>query len=473
MSTAEYDRTEEIRDRSGEIVAGHYRLDTIIGRGGMGYVYRARNLELDEPVVLKFIDPAIAQDPVARARFRREAKALVRLRHPGIVTMREFGTHEGSLFLVMELLEGQTLGARLASRSGALPMDEAYEIFHQLGEVLETVHAAGVVHRDLKPDNVMLVPNRVPSTPQSERAVLMDFGVARLGQNREAGVSVTGSVLGTPSFMSPEQCAGKESGPESDIYALGVMLFQMLSGRLPFASDMPTVVMSHHMFVPPPKLTVAAAGQSLPLGLTKLLEDLLSKNPERRPSARQFLERLVEIRSGLDPLSVGAAAADQRFADALKSRDERAIAVSGASADPSSDQAIARQPTLPGSDLRADAPTVLVHGFAPERTNYLLASLAVNGIAVVQGDPTSAGLGPNETLAIAIVAGTGSVPAAETLRNLRQQPGYANLPVLVVDVREANEIADLIRAGANDVALSILGDDALVAKAWRLIRRRR
>jgi hypothetical protein len=472
VTAGEFDETEEIRDRSGEVVAGRYRLDAILGRGGMGYVYRAQHLELDEPVVVKFIDPAFAQDPVARTRFRREAKALIRLRHPGIVTMRELGEHDGALFLVMELLEGRTLGARIASQSGGLSLDEAYEIFRQLGEVLEAVHAAGVVHRDLKPDNVMLVPHRVPSASGIERAVLMDFGVARVEMGREAGVSTTGAVLGTPSYMSPEQCAGRPAGPASDLYSLGVMLFLSLAGRLPFESETPTVLMSHHMFVAAPKLASTAAGQPISPGLAKLVDDLLGKKPETRPTATELVQRLEAARTGWDPLTFGAASAERRLADVLKTRQERAIPTAPTARGGLGDD-LAVQPTMLAWGPNQVEPRAWLRGFSRERASVVVASLAVNGIAGADVDAMAAPPPASDEVVVVILSGAGTKPAAESVRELRQQPSGEKLPILVIDVGDANEIADLIRAGASDVALAVLGDDAVAAKAWRLIRRKR
>jgi serine/threonine protein kinase len=469
VKTKGYEPEPETRDLRGEVIAGRYRLDTPLGRGGMGFVYRAQHLQLDEPVVVKFIDPAYAGDPIARSRFRREAKALIRLRHPGIVTMHELGEHAGGLFLAMELLEGRTLGARLASQPPPC-LDEVFALFRQLGEVLDAIHAAGVWHRDLKPDNVMLVPARV-SGDVAERAVLMDFGLAYLDEGQDVRVTSTGAVMGTPAYMAPEQCDGSGAGPASDLYALGVMLFEALTGHRPFESDTAAVAMSQHMFVAPPKLERTAAGQVIPPGLVKLVEDLLGKKPSARPTAMELLQRLEGARTGNDALGFSAAASARRLADLGKTREERAFAANP-TVGVSTESILGSEQTLLASD--AARPVVWMRGFAGERASRLVASLAVNGVEAICSDSTdhlAADL--RGELRVAILPGDGTIPAPELVRQVRQAPEHEQLPVLVIDVPDAAALAELIRAGASDVALSVLGDDVVVSKTWRLIRRKR
>jgi eukaryotic-like serine/threonine-protein kinase len=462
----------ELPDRLGEVVAGHYRLDALLGRGGMGCVYRAQHLDLDEPVVVKFIDPAFANNPTARARFRREAKALIRLRHPGIVTMHEFGEHDGGLFLTMELLQGRTLAARLHPSSEPIPLDAVFDTFRQLGEALEAVHAAGIIHRDLKPDNVMLAPTLVPSKGQAERVVLMDFGVASIEEAKNVRMTSTGSLVGTPAYMSPEQCFGQRLSSASDVYSLGAMLFEALCGHRLFATEEPAVMMSRHMFVPPPKLAGAVLGRVISPGLAKLVDDMLSKKPEPRPTATQFLERLEKARTGQDTLSLEANATQRRLADSGKARKERALP--HARTLPAGPRPpLGEGSKEPAARIAGTQPLVWLRGFSPERAAVLTTFLAVNGMEGLFADTFAALPKARRELGAAVVAGAQPSRAPELVRELRETQECASLPVLVVDVPDASEMAPLIRAGASDVALAVLGDDVVVSRIWRLIRRKR
>jgi hypothetical protein len=293
----------------------------------------------------------------------------------------------------------------------------------------------------------------------------MDFGLVRFDEAKDTTISTTGAVVGTPAYMSPEQCFGTPPGPPSDVYSMGMVLFEALVGHLPFPAENPAVLMSHHMFVATPRLERLAGGEPVPAGLAKLVEEMLAKKPEARPSAGEILRRLKEIETGSDPQALGAVASARRLADAMKSRSERGL--------PLTNDAPGTEPTVLAGRDRATQPVVWLRGFATERAGQLVASLAVNGIVGMAGE-TLASLGPperRETPAAVVLPGGAHAP--DTLRELRQIPEGATLPVLVVDVPGAGELAELIRAGASDVALAMLGDDAVVAKLWRLIRRKR
>lgn len=224
---------EAVRLEPGTVLAGKYRLEEPLGEGGMGTIYRAEHLALRAPVAVKVIDKAVTEGDVAYSRFIREAQAAASLRSPHVVQVLDYGTEGDIPFMVMELLEGETLAARL-ERVQRLSPAEAYKILSHVSRAIGKAHEAGIIHRDLKPDNVFLVHNE-----GDEIAKVLDFGVAKVGSQVLSGTETrTGSLLGTPYYMSPEQAQGnKEIDHRSDLWALGVIAFECLTGRRPFMSD--------------------------------------------------------------------------------------------------------------------------------------------------------------------------------------------------------------------------------------------
>lgn len=218
----------------GTVLAGKYRLESRLGEGGMGTVYRAEHLVLRAPVAVKVIEREVSEGDVALARFMREAQAAASLRSPHVVQILDYGTDQGRPFMVMELLEGETLASRI-QRLGQLTPGETYRVISHVARAIARAHEAGIVHRDLKPDNVFLVHNH-----GDEVAKVLDFGVAKVETTALGGGSHTrtGSLLGTPYYMSPEQAQGnKEIDHRSDLWALGVIAFECLTGKRPFSSD--------------------------------------------------------------------------------------------------------------------------------------------------------------------------------------------------------------------------------------------
>jgi serine/threonine protein kinase len=222
------------RFEPGTVLADKYRLDGLLGEGGMGTVYRATHLLLKSPVAIKVIDREVSSGDVALARFMREAQAAASLRSPHVVQVMDYGSAEGSPFMVMELLEGENLAQRI-ERLGRLTPGETYRVITHVARAIAKAHEAGIVHRDLKPDNVFLVHNE-----GDEVAKVLDFGVAKVEATALSGGSHTrtGSLLGTPYYMSPEQAQGnKEVDHRSDLWALAVIAFECLTGKRPFYSD--------------------------------------------------------------------------------------------------------------------------------------------------------------------------------------------------------------------------------------------
>lgn len=304
----------------GRVLAGKYRLDARIGAGGMGEVYRGEHVSLRMPVAVKLLHRHIAAVPEYLRRFYREARAATLLNHPNVVRVLDFGDDHGLPYLVMEWLEGTTLHAWLRDRESAPELVDVRAIMLQILDAFEAAHAHGIVHRDVKPENIFL------TEVLGKRTVkILDFGLAHVEVPKEddAGPTLTKpeAVGGTPEYMSPEQCHSLAVGPASDIYALGCVLTAMLQGRPPFFGRNSIDVISAHLFLPPPALARPAFAEPIPPLLERLRIDMLSKQPEKRPStAREVRERLE---SALDPASLANELVTRKGDEPLGSRASR------------------------------------------------------------------------------------------------------------------------------------------------------
>ncbi|MBN2006688.1 MAG: serine/threonine protein kinase [Anaerolineae bacterium] len=260
---------------------GHYEIIAKIGAGGMATVYRAKQPSLGREVAVKVLSDELARDPEFRERFLREARAVAQLTHPHILPVYDFGeeTETHTLYFVTQYVEGGSLAQRL--ESGPLPVEDAARIGAQVARALDFAHRRGVIHRDVKPANILLTADGHP--------LLADFGIARVLQ--ETHLTQTGMTLGTPAYMSPEHARGEEINHCADIYALGVVIYEMLAGRAPFKGDTPIGLLHQHAFMPPPSLT--AARPDLPKALERVVMRALAKFPaERYASAAEFSEAL-------------------------------------------------------------------------------------------------------------------------------------------------------------------------------------
>jgi tRNA A-37 threonylcarbamoyl transferase component Bud32 len=248
---------------------GHYIIQEPLGQGGMARVYKGYQEHLDRTVAIKVLPSYYAADPNFVSRFKREAQAMARLSHPGIVTVHDAGEQDGRLYIVMAYMSGGTLKSRL---DHPMELAEALPIVRQIAEALQYAHERSIIHRDVKPVNVLL--------DGEGRAVLSDFGIAKVMESAENHLTRPGAGVGTPEYMSPEQCRGTGVDARSDIYALGVMIYEMLTGRTPFQADNYTALAHAHIYepVPPPTLF----NPRIPLSVQAVILRALAKEPAQR-----------------------------------------------------------------------------------------------------------------------------------------------------------------------------------------------
>jgi serine/threonine-protein kinase len=261
---------------TGRTLDQKYYLESKLGVGGMGTVYRAGRLLIGDRVAVKVLHPDQMADPQAVERFRREAQTAARLKHPNVVTVYDFGvSREGLNYQVMELAEGENLRS-LVERYGRLAETTAAEIIRQVCAALDEAHRQGIVHRDIKPENIL-----VQTTPGGLQVKLLDFGIAALRDVKPGRLTRTGGVVGTPHYMSPEQCLGEELDGRSDIYSLGIVLFEMLTGVVPFDSPATTAIVVKHVNDPPPP------PRTLNPKISRDVESVALRALEKRRDARQ------------------------------------------------------------------------------------------------------------------------------------------------------------------------------------------
>jgi eukaryotic-like serine/threonine-protein kinase len=279
-----------------------YCVEERLGAGGMGAVYRARHLSMDRPVAIKVLHQRLSEDEAARVRFQIEARAAVHLQHSNAVSVTDFGqTSEGCVYIVMELLEGRTL-REILTREAPIETARAISMMLQASDAVAAAHEAGIIHRDLKPSNILVT----QSADQPAVVKVLDFGIAKFApdddDDEEATTLVqTNSVIGTPRYMSPEQYNGNELTPAADVYSLGVILYEMLTGMVPFSGATPAEIAEKHANNPPhlPRDIVAA----IPEDVQRIVLHALEKQPVDRPAnAAEFRRELLDTaeRLGLE-----------------------------------------------------------------------------------------------------------------------------------------------------------------------------
>ncbi len=283
---------------------GPYRVVREIGRGGMGSVFEAVQPQIERRVAIKVLHSQYAKNEQLVNRFFNEARAVNIVNHPSVVQISEFAQlPDGTAYIVMEFLDGESLGSRMKRQNGKLSLVESLRLTRQIAAALAAAHAKNIIHRDLKPDNVMIVAD--PEAPGGERAKVLDFGIAKLaaaaspgGEGGGDAVSTTrtGVMVGTPLYMAPEQCKGTgQVDAKADVYSLGVMLYRMLCGRPPFIGDGAGAVMAMHIYEQPPP--IREFEPSVPEDLAGLVHMLLEKNPANRPTMQQVAHTLEQLKA--------------------------------------------------------------------------------------------------------------------------------------------------------------------------------
>jgi serine/threonine-protein kinase len=308
----------------GTTLAGKYRIDARLNEGGMGTVYRGCHVLMDKTVAIKVLRPTLAADEKIVARFSREARAASRITHPNAISVTDFGEDEsGHVFLVMEYLSGQTL-KHVIREEGPLPLARVVDITRQIGDALNAAHEQGVVHRDLKSDNIMLL-----DTMTGDHAKVLDFGIAKINEpegNVDTGLTAPNLVIGTPQYMSPEQCSqDSEIDSRSDIYSLGVILYEMLVGHVPFSGDSPTIVMMKHLQEPVP--SVLEERSDVPASVARVVARAMAKVKDNRYQTVAELIEDLTIAAGMTIHRVGPVGATTTVEAPVRTADADEVTV--------------------------------------------------------------------------------------------------------------------------------------------------
>ncbi len=280
-STLTRDSEAALLESVRQALAADYDVDREIGRGGMAVVFRARDMELDRRVALKVLPPELVPVASVAERFKREARLAASLDHPNIIPVYRVGQSGGVLYMAMKLMDGCGLDAILG-RHGALPLPVVLTVLRASARAVAFAHDSGIIHRDIKPANILV--------DRAGRVVVSDFGIARAVE--ASTLTATGTMVGTPHYMSPEQCAGKGVGPQSDQYSLGILAFQLLTGDVPFDGDSLPEILQHHWFTPPPDASLIRPDS--PAALTATVLRLLTKDPLQRFHSTHDLTRALD-----------------------------------------------------------------------------------------------------------------------------------------------------------------------------------
>jgi predicted Ser/Thr protein kinase len=407
----------------GQVIDGRYRVERMIGEGGMGIVYRATHIALNKAVAIKVLRGEMARDADAVQRFAQEAQAASSIGHENIVDIADFGRlPDGNAYFVMELLGGRPL-SELIKLGGALPTVDALGVLRQVASALGAAHQRGIVHRDLKPDNIhILRRGEIESF-----AKVLDFGIAKVGSNSK--LTRTGTVFGTPHYMSPEQAAGQSVDARTDIYALGVIMYEMFTGKVPFDADTYMGVLTKHMFEKPAPMDASQSGR--PLGaLERITLRCLEKKPELRYQTMFDLIADLDLAAGGGrPVTLTSVQPSAALADALEPRSK--------------------------SEMELPPPVSLAESRAPKRQWLLIgaAALVVTGFAAFFAMPGPAAEPPalEPPTRAAVSAGASPVaeaPTAASTASAAQAPKLAVPPPVEVALTSNPSGATITADGA-------------------------
>lgn len=439
----------------GQVLAGKYELVALLGMGGMGKVYRGQHLGLGVPVAVKTMHPEIAASSDYIRRFRREAHAASVLNHPNVVRVLDFGEEGSTLYMVMEMLVGQSLTRWISHLPDAPRLTEVADIMGQLLDAFEAAHAYGIVHRDLKPDNVFL------TEVAGKRVVkVLDFGLAHVEDKRDQGPTLTAKdvIAGTPEYMSPEQCRSLAVGPSADIYSIGCILTELLQLRPPFTGASAIEVLAKQMFTPPPPLSRPAGAEPVPPLLERLRLDLLSKAPEKRPrTAAEVKRRLAEAMSRE---ATEVRLPTRKGDEPLGSRADRAPVWDQAEAAPATTRTRAR---LIGVLRLAEEPAGLTSECETGLVAHKLDIIAVRAVADV----------PKVGVGVLVIDAAGRIEDARALLlELKKRAPICRALVCAADL-DTDRMNELVGAGAADVVRYPVTPDTLARKIDRVLRRGR
>jgi hypothetical protein len=421
----------------GSVVDGRFEILYQLGEGGMGAVFRARQLNLDRDVALKVLLSDVARRPDAHARFEREARVASMLKHPNAVEIYDVGEHEGVIYLAMELLRGQSLWEYMGTLESPPPLDATLGISAQVADVLIAAHHQGVVHRDLKPENIFL-----EDQGDTWRVVVVDFGLAFVTGTEGALGRMTreGLVVGTPPYLSPEQANGGTVGPASDVYSLGCVLYELLTGYPPFLGS-ELHVLTQHLYVAPMAPSERAMNRRIPRELDELTLAMLRKKASERPTPQEVRDQL-ELVGG----TLAGRRARGRDASYLKARAERMVSVP------------------PEASREADI-VLDAGGFAAEEAlragtfgrlePELVIGLRTNGIA-------AQGVTPTEPTEVDVI-----LAATDDLDAIRRFVGWELPVVAVADVADMKTMTQLVRLGVAEVVRAPLAIDNVVRRLRR------